>query len=1030
MMEMNPLKQIYTDFVKILEQSVIKYKYEGEKYETLEMKKAADLYIKAVLQQDSFATYFHYDRKVISTVMGLTDENDISYYQDNRDEIPFKYRTNMLLFQRKYIVDNYEEKNNYYRMLNGKPDIEDNEKIFVDTYYTDNYNIPNNVPIYELTDSNILTLESLGYIDNLIKQYPDKKYLKFLGNKRIDIVTARTANNFAVIRIPYSLTETMWDYFSLIYEQCREYFMTCIYIGAYRDTIDYYDNFIALCIMVMTITQIVSRVIKSTIERNFFDEYCVRLLFSVYGVPYFEYMDTNTRRQIVQNLNILVLNKGTNKVLYDIASILGYDRIKIYKYYLMKSQKWDINNMPVVVYKTDPTTGEQVYDYEKMFDIYFQKVEIKDMDTYKSLLVNINKMSYEQITQDDPFWVDDDALMKEMYESEYNFVETKYLGVSISYRLTRILFENAYLLRMLLDKKDEIPGIRLDLPKISDFNSISLFDSVVLLCALVCKQNHLSGNILTRPSQILHVIGFNFNEDFEAIRQEILLNPYLEDRLANFLKDSHTYTAERVNELYKDMVNLFDELVEIMSTTNNIEVYDACNKLYKTLFFTDENQTIFNIGTNEKPQYATTFLEYLQYKQPMLYQFINDVDIERTHQYINHICNKIMNIIPDLKYLGIFSERSETTETMLVELIKFFKSYTTDMIGLNILYIFDVKPELLLRLIDHITIHKTIQPEDDLHLPYADNLTFTSRVQYESYLKWLDKIHYIHNNLWIFDTLKFMDIFSKFTVNLLLGDKEQNDLRFFDLIQYMNTDLYIQDCVYMKELIQIYTKFNINDKFSFDDFMTMIVNISFYSNIELYDIIEIMSSFGLIDKSFNLNDNINYHITLMEPTKLLFSNKIHYIHKNGQVVDDYSMTDIIQLLSRFNIHDTSILSKDDYNIKIKNTLWSLMKNFYEKIHYINKDLGINGIYNMMDIINILNVFTIKDNTLKIYDKFSYLSKLITKDNLNEFKPVINAINKNIRTDDEGQYIDFISFLTKLNFKDSFGFKDTCKISYI
>ena len=324
MAEVNLLTQLYNDFIIVLEQAVIKYNILAEKYETLETKRDADAYINASLMKDKFNTYLRYDKDIIADILGLdmTYQYDIveEYYNDN-SLIPYKLRDEFLKRQRKKIIDSYIEKNNYYRMLNGQPDFEDtiSNFVFVEREVADKYGINSDTPVHLLSEVKISLLQTLGYIDQLIEKYPDKKYLRFLGNRKIDIVTARTAKNFAVLRIPYDVSATMWDRFALTYEQCREYSMTCIYITEYRNTIDYYDNFIALCIMVMTIQQVIARVIKDTIERNFFDDYCVRTLFSVYGVPYYTYMDSGIKRQIVQDLNILVLNKGTYKVLLQVA---------------------------------------------------------------------------------------------------------------------------------------------------------------------------------------------------------------------------------------------------------------------------------------------------------------------------------------------------------------------------------------------------------------------------------------------------------------------------------------------------------------------------------------------------------------------------------------------------------------------------------------------------------------------------------------------------------------------------------------
>lgn len=784
-MQVNPISQLYSDFVAILNGVVVKFKSEADKYETLDSKKASDGYITAYLKEDKFETYYRYERSVIAEVLTLTEDRDIDTFYYNRNLIPIEYRELMLIKQRQYILDNYVEENNYYRMLQGLPDIAENELnyFYLEEDIANKYLLPTDIPLHEFDNTQIDVLSSIGYLDTLIENNPTKKYLKYLGNNSIDIVTARRAKNFALIRVPQDITESLLNLFRLLYDQCREYFMVCIYITEYRNTIDYYDNFIALCIMVMTWQQVMARTIKKTIERDFFDPYCCKLLFSVYNVPFYSEMDSTTRGQLVQNLNLLVKNKGTNKVIYDIASILGYDRLEIFKYYIVKNQKFDANGLPIKATTIDPETGETVPDYKAMFDVYFQKVSVEDTDGYDAVVNAADKQTYMEVTEDDPYWIDDTALQKELYESEYNFVESKYMGIGISYRMTKLIFENIYLLKLLLEKKDQIPYIQVNIPKLSKYDSISLFDAIVVLCAMVCKQNRLKGEILTSPSKILHVLGFTFNEDWEIIHADVVetqkckadilgintskssleykemieADPYLDNELCNFFMDSALYTAESINKLYNSYVGLYDALVAKMSTTNDINVYHAYRKLYQTLFFTKENSTMFNIGTDESPVYANTYMEYIEHTLPDIYEFINNTGPDDMYSNVNYLVSRILRVIPDLRYLGFFDGHSNTMERMLLELIRFFKSYTTDLISMNIIYIFDMKPETLLRLIEHISIHNNIIPRDYWNISYSDHLSFTSTVRYQSNLDLLDKAFYIHKGMNMFDTCKFMD---------------------------------------------------------------------------------------------------------------------------------------------------------------------------------------------------------------------------------------------------------------------------------
>lgn len=844
-MEINMLKQLYNDFLIILDESVVKYTALADKNETLEMKKEADAYRVAYLCEDTFFTYYHYEKSVIADVLQLnlsTDYDLIMEYVNDKMKIPYTLRDKVLLKQRAYIVDNYVEKNNYYRMLNGLPDYEEPKEnyLYVDEETAEKYRIDPTIPIHELSKNKIVVLQAVGYIDKLYEE-TKKKYLKFLGPNKIDIITARMAKNFAILRIPYSVSEAMWDNFILIYDQCREYFCTCIYVTEYRETIDYYDNFIAMCIMIMTIQQVIARVMKGIIDRDFFDDYCIRILFGAYEVPYYSIMDSSTKKQLLQDLNILVLNKGTNKVLYDISKILGYDRLKIYKYYLMKVQKFNDDDTPLVLYKTIIEDGveKQVLDYEKMYEFYFQKVELQDMDTYKSLLVTSNQKSYDEITSGDPFWLEDDELLKEMYESEYNFVETKYMGISISYRLSRILFENIYLMKMIFDKKNEIPTIILDLPKLSTM-PITLFDSIVMLCAIVCKQHGLKGEVLTTPSKILHVIGFNFHKDFDLIQEEIMSNPYLDNSLTRFFEDSSTYTPEGISRLYHNLYDLYDVLIEKIATTQSVEVYEAYQKLYYTIFYTEDAKWMFNVGTEEDPLYPDTFLEYIEYTNKPVFDIINGSEIDNLYELVNHICVKILTIVPDLKYLGLMAGQSEALEKMLLSFVRFFKSYTTDMIGLETIYIFDMKPELILKLIDRAIYYAGFTFTDQWPLQYADFLTYLTTVRYDSFFKLYDRLRRLNAIITLFETFPTISLFED-KIHFIHGDVTaiDNEFHLMDIIGKMTDNLLIKDIEILKDKIQpLHNNLTIDES----------------NKLTLYSVIKYWIENFKMDTDFNLYD--------------------------------------------------------------------------------------------------------------------------------------------------------------------------------
>ena len=100
--------------------------------------------------------------------------------------------------------------------------------------------------------------------------------------------------------------DSLQSEFVRIYEQCREYFVKTIYVYNYRKFFERYDNFIALCIMVMTIQQLVMRQLSSYISRDFFDINGIRMLYEMYDLPFDLTIDEDTQNLLIRNLNMLI----------------------------------------------------------------------------------------------------------------------------------------------------------------------------------------------------------------------------------------------------------------------------------------------------------------------------------------------------------------------------------------------------------------------------------------------------------------------------------------------------------------------------------------------------------------------------------------------------------------------------------------------------------------------------------------------------------------------------------------------------
>lgn len=679
----------------------------------------------------------------------------------------------------------------------------------------DVYGISNKVPIHCISsyygDRFITILESNGYLNSLVEKHPDEEYLQYIGSKRIDILKARSAKNFDILHIPSCNREVIQWVFSVSYNAARDYMVNTVYNYYYRNVYDYYDNFIGLAIVQLAVSQTMARSMQTAIDRDFYDETMVRLLFEMYGVPYYPSLPYQTQRRLVKNLNYLIQNKATTSIIYDIASILGYHDVNIYKYYLVKERIFDSDENLVYF---DTTTVEPtldidghivdkefvINDLEKMYDVYFQKVDIDESNFQVALTDESKRVNYDSITLDDPLWWDDKDSFEEVFgdytkhtaETEpdtvlrhYNYRETKYLGMSISYKMSEVLYENILMLRALLDKKDETNDIFVTLPKITGTMNISLFEVVVFICALISKQYHLKGEILTRYSSVMDVMGY-ITEDVDGYRpcdtlafnfdlltnaetyKEIIEKPsrYLKpDEVDQFNKYLSVLTLNQstvsekvtaINDMYQNIKGLGYFLGRKMSESDNLFEYRAWRDFYNALFIGKENAEMFKLGNTDTV--AKTYLEYLSVMNPSLYNAIMEASDDIVYTYIDHTISRLEKVVYNLRTLYTVNDSNSSLLTYLIKLIKFFKSYTTDLIDVTTEYVFDMRPDNLFKLVEYYKIFMNIVPKDSFHLMYSDTMKIIEKTKEIDPLKYKDWIRQYQNN-------EFKDVFAVSNIN-------------------------------------------------------------------------------------------------------------------------------------------------------------------------------------------------------------------------------------------------------------------------
>lgn len=477
----------------ILSNIVIKNDTLANYYETQESLDNATYYM---MIQDGRMTFqlcpFTYD----SLAAYGYSSDDITRYLFNRNLIPEDQRDDLVAFVSEYYYNHYEELNNYYRSLIGLP-----------PYGTDEYNIyisPNDfpsiydtstvdfdLPIHEQPSSVISTLEGNGVIDRLINKYKYQfsyKYLRHLGDKKLDVYNIRRASKWEILYMP-SVEQLVRDRFNELYYYNRKIYIDRYDQEAYEFNNEYYSAIMIINLISQTFADMIVDIPEWYIRRDIFDTRSVQYFLESYGVAYYKQIPLRYQTRIVKALNNLIKYKSSNKNNFDILDIFGMKGTKIYKYYLYKSQKPD--GLGGYVIDDDPNNPE------KAFDLQFIKTEI-DGSYNDHIKDESYRYTYDEITLGDKYWDGDyfdaddkNQLHKDVKHQhllkDFTIDPTKIMSLETNVSMEEMTFQLEYFVGMITDSRTNMnfpSDVKIMVPSINESEYFPLADLFTFLTAL------------------------------------------------------------------------------------------------------------------------------------------------------------------------------------------------------------------------------------------------------------------------------------------------------------------------------------------------------------------------------------------------------------------------------------------------------------------------------------------------------------------------------------------------------------------
>lgn len=765
--------------------TVLKLKFKADENESIDILREAGNYISCLEGTAILATFDYIPMEVLTST---TDANGKSYGAGLPNDIarminndPSKVKTLSPETQKKILdammiwyPEHYEEKNNYYRMLNGLPPYEDSEKYYL---YVDPNDLPSSVnmdlskPVHELDVATISILENYGIIDAMYDSIEntdsykksDFMYLKHLGKKKIPYYISRKAGPFDPIYVTDIDSDSIREMYLDKLANNRTYTMRTVYSEAYRITkgtdekVDnYYDNVLAIFIVLITIIDVIARVQEFITRKEIFDLRSVQYLFESYGVDFFDEIPLKYQIAMIKNIHTLLKYKSTAKCMVDICSLFGFDNIKVFKYYLLKDRTVDL------------TTGEYSFtgDDEKDFTLKFIKLPL-DESVNDYIRTPSNHIDYDEITEGDATWdggLDHEEVKKEVLSRAFNIIRTKYISIDTIYDIAKMSTEQTYFFNMLYDNFEAEELLKIRLPFIDGAHQFKLDDVFSMLTALSFYYYNMQDRIMTDQEQVLHVNGFNFRADLAALAADLERNfasQAVKDLLNKFQVPSDQIPSfEQMMAMYVNNMEVRDALIDGMKNADNLRVYLSYWKLYNALMTVELNLDHYKnpetgdfywiIDGDDK---YSTITEYFRHQEPLLYYTLMDIlTIEdeserrtRISTVIDNIVTALENTIKNLdKYPSLFhglpAVSAEAVKQYIAMVINFYKSFKVDFLGLNTVYYFDDDLDGAIKLIDDLRLERYFEKDEVIKL-YALIKSLKSNMTYNQKLELVEDIY-------------------------------------------------------------------------------------------------------------------------------------------------------------------------------------------------------------------------------------------------------------------------------------------------
>ncbi len=706
------LISLYYDLITIARGVVVKRADLAQAYETKKTAEDFELYHACVIGSRYFYNFSHFDRDILSRYM---DYVNVDECEKDPNNIPESLRAGIVEDQAQRVIETYEEKNNYYRMLNGLPDVEDTDFIYV----RDVDGIPDNVPIHLLSFDHINKLDASGKIYQIISDNPTKQYLKFLGYNKIDIIKSRLARPFDLLSTGTPNNSKTLDMFQTQYYSARRYVMATMYHKEYFGDTQLYDPIMGVIILTLAIRNCL---VPNSVEYINFEEILDSILESYGLYTYFRTFPPTYKRRLVLALDKILRVKGTDGVLVDICRLFSFDNFTANRYYLLKTQNKDSEGH--LIFSNDPN---------EQYKLSFVKSNIEE----QSIDYNEdNRIEYDVVVDGDYLWQLTEEEKNHILNTPFNRMMTKYIDIEAAYDLTELTFEVCYFINMMLQHRDMLSKFTVA----NTYSPIGTSTVYAMLIFLLCAMSRLDGydgNIVYDSRDIAQILRFNYetynttvNELIQKYkdRVEVPIDFDIVPGYNNTLKLDFAPSGSGSSKLVEAYVNnrvLYNAILEEMHNTNDINYFITLRNIKESMFISAMQHEQFMLTNGD---WATNFYDLLLDIDPGVYYKLIDFNSDRHQNELNtmvlYILDKLEGFFDSdqFKYLFLNTPNiySSVISKYLRTAINVFKANAVQLTSINVFLEYgDHKP---IRVIDDAYteteqyINDSITPTDSIVL--------------------------------------------------------------------------------------------------------------------------------------------------------------------------------------------------------------------------------------------------------------------------------------------------------------------------